>query len=143
MAFFSRRVSSSSFCFKYRTRFFSVYDSSSHLASLLIVLTSYLNYFVKKIQVCCDYPSTGFPVRGAIMTHREELCENYEDALMALLMDMVVEEEGKQLLQELEQMKSDPRYAVPKEIDDHVYALINEWSGKDSTQSEKTDMAIL
>ena len=61
------------------------------------------------------------------MTHREELWENYEDALMALLMDMVAEEEGKQLLQELEQMKSDPRYVVPKEIDDHVYALINEW----------------
>ena len=76
------------------------------------------------------------------MTHREELWENYEDALMALLMDMVAEEEGKQLLQELEQMKSDPRYAVPKEIDDHVYALINELCEMDNKQPENADSAI-
>ena len=60
---------------------------------------------------------------------------------MALLMDMVVEEEGKQLLQELEQMKSDPLNAVPKEIDDHAYALINGWFEKDSKQAENTDEA--
>ena len=76
------------------------------------------------------------------MTHREELWENYEDALMALLMDLVAEEEGKQLLQELEQMKSAPRYAVPKEIDDHVYALINEWFEMDNKQPENADSAI-
>jgi hypothetical protein len=77
------------------------------------------------------------------MTRREALWENYEDAFWTLFMDVVAEEEGKQLLQELEQMKSDPRYAVPKEIDDHVYALINEWFGKDSTQPEKPDTANL
>ena len=42
------------------------------------------------------------------MTKREQLIEQYEDALFALLMDSVAEEEGKQALELNERLKADP-----------------------------------
>jgi len=45
---------------------------------------------------------------------REELREQYEDALFALLMDEYAEEEGKRLLEENERLKNDPSAAVPE-----------------------------
>lgn len=49
------------------------------------------------------------------MTRKEELRDNYEDALFALLMESVMEEEGKKLLQENERLKADPEFEVPEE----------------------------
>ncbi len=46
---------------------------------------------------------------------REELQEQYEDALFALLMDDYIEEEGKRLQEENERLKNDPSAAVPEE----------------------------
>lgn len=42
------------------------------------------------------------------MTNHERLTEQYEDALFALLMDSVAEEEGKQALELNERLKADP-----------------------------------
>lgn len=49
------------------------------------------------------------------MTRKEKLRDNYEDALFALLMESVMEEEGKKLLQENERLKADPEFEVPEE----------------------------
>lgn len=51
------------------------------------------------------------------MTRREKLQENFEDALFALLMEEVAEQEGQRLLEENERLKRDPESAVPPEVD--------------------------
>ncbi|MCI9507956.1 MAG: hypothetical protein HFF62_15575 [Oscillospiraceae bacterium] len=51
------------------------------------------------------------------MTDRRRLLDNYEDALFALMMDELVEEEGQQLLEENERLKQDPDAAVPEDVD--------------------------
>ena len=51
------------------------------------------------------------------MTKQEKLIENYEDALFAVLMDKVAEEEGAKLREENQRLKEDPNAAVPKHID--------------------------
>lgn len=51
------------------------------------------------------------------MTNRERLLENYEDALFALLMDDVARAEGERLIRENEALQTDPRAAVPDDID--------------------------
>lgn len=48
------------------------------------------------------------------MTRREQLEEQYEEALFALLMDEFAVEEGKKSLQENETLKADPQAAVPE-----------------------------
>ena len=50
------------------------------------------------------------------MTRREKLQEQYEDALFALLMDDLAIAEGKSAEEENEQLKNDPKYAVPPEV---------------------------
>lgn len=50
------------------------------------------------------------------MTRKEELRDNYEDALFALLMESVIEEEGKRLIEENERLKNDPTFEVPDEV---------------------------
>lgn len=50
------------------------------------------------------------------MTRREQLQEQYEDALFALMMDDVATAEGKKYLEENERLKNDPDAAVPEEI---------------------------
>ena len=50
------------------------------------------------------------------MTRKEELRDNYEDALFALLMESVIEEEGKRLIEENERLKNDPAFEVPDEV---------------------------
>ena len=47
------------------------------------------------------------------MTRREQLREQYEDALFALIMDEVSEIEGQKALEENEAQKNDPDAAVP------------------------------
>ena len=51
------------------------------------------------------------------MNRKEQLQEQYEDALFALLMDDMMEEEGRQLLEENERLKQEPSAAVPEEDD--------------------------
>lgn len=58
------------------------------------------------------------------MTRREQLWENYEEAVFALLMDEVAEEEGKKLLEENERLKQDPSAAIPPEVDRRCRATI-------------------
>jgi len=49
------------------------------------------------------------------MTRREQLRDQYEDALFALLMDDLVWQEGERLLEENERLKNDPEGDVPEE----------------------------
>lgn len=51
------------------------------------------------------------------MNRNDRLYNDYEDALFALLMDEVAQEEGARLLDENEQLKGDPNAAVPPELD--------------------------
>lgn len=50
------------------------------------------------------------------MNRREKLQDAYEDALFALLMEDVIEEEGERLSLENERLKNDPSAAVPEEL---------------------------
>ncbi len=50
------------------------------------------------------------------MTRREQLQEQYEDALFALLMDEVATAEGEKALEENERLKNDPDAVVPAEV---------------------------
>ena len=50
------------------------------------------------------------------MDENERLYERYEDAVFALLMDKVAEENGKKLLQQNEELLADPDAAVPETL---------------------------
>ena len=50
------------------------------------------------------------------MHEQEKLYEQYEDAVFALLMDKVAEENGKKLLQQNEALLADPDAAVPETL---------------------------
>ena len=50
------------------------------------------------------------------MANRETRKEQYEDALFALLMDVMAQEDGKELLRINEQLKQDPGAAVPEAV---------------------------
>ena len=54
------------------------------------------------------------------MANRETRKEQYEDALFALLMDEMAQEDGKELLRLNEQLKQDPGAAVPEAPDSPV-----------------------
>lgn len=51
------------------------------------------------------------------MTDRKRLLDNYEDALFALMMDELAEQEGQRLLEENERLKQDPAAAIPEDVD--------------------------
>lgn len=51
------------------------------------------------------------------MNRREKLIDNYEDALFAVLMDKVAEEEGAKLREENQQLQNDPEAVVPEHVD--------------------------
>lgn len=51
------------------------------------------------------------------MNRREQLVENYEDAIIALFMDKVAECEGKALEGENERLKNDPNFFLPEMLD--------------------------
>ena len=51
------------------------------------------------------------------MNRREQLIDNYEDALFAVLMDKVAEEEGAKLREENQRLQEDPDAAVPDHVD--------------------------
>lgn len=50
------------------------------------------------------------------MTHREQLQDNYEDALFAIWMDDFAKRRGEELLKENERLQIDPAAAVPEHI---------------------------
>lgn len=58
------------------------------------------------------------------MTRHEQLVENYENALFELLMEGVIEREGEQIEKENEQLKNDPDFAIPPELDKRCMASI-------------------
>ena len=59
------------------------------------------------------------------MSQHEQLIENYEDALFKLLMEAVIEYEGKQIQEEIERLNSDPSFSVPPELDRRCIRTIN------------------
>lgn len=50
------------------------------------------------------------------MTRKEQLWENYEDAVFAILMDAVAEQEGEKGLQLMEELEHDPSAQVSEEV---------------------------
>ena len=59
------------------------------------------------------------------MSQHEQLIENYEDALFKLLMEAVIEHEGKQIQEEIDRLNSDPSFSVPPELDRRCLRTIN------------------
>lgn len=55
----------------------------------------------------------------------EALMEDYEDAMMRLVMYRVAQEEGKRLLQEAEDLEKSG-FEVPKELDEKCLKLIRD-----------------
>lgn len=51
------------------------------------------------------------------MTRHEQLVENYENALFELLMEGIIEHEGEKVEKECEQLKNNPEFSVPPEMD--------------------------
>ena len=48
----------------------------------------------------------------------------YEDDILAFLMDGMLEEEGRALLEENERLNADPAAAIPAELDERCRALL-------------------
>lgn len=65
------------------------------------------------------------------MTRREQLHENVEDAVFALLMEDVAEQEGKRLIEENEQLKHDPSSKIPDALDRRCRQIIKRSYAKD------------
>lgn len=59
------------------------------------------------------------------MTNREKLRENYEDSVLALLMDEFAESEGKRYIEENERLRQDPSAAVPEDVERRALQLID------------------
>lgn len=58
------------------------------------------------------------------MTNREKLQENYEDSVIALLMDEFAESEGNRYIEENERLLQDPDAAMPEEIETRALQFI-------------------
>lgn len=58
-------------------------------------------------------------------SRRENLTENYEDAAFALMMDELMQENGKKWEEENERLKSDPGFSIPAELDKKCLHTIN------------------
>ena len=75
------------------------------------------------------------------MHEQEKLYEQYEDAVFALLMDKVAEENGKKLLQQNEELLADPYAAVPETLRKRCLRTIEKAYRKNAMESchEKSD----
>ena len=60
------------------------------------------------------------------MTNREKLQENYEDSVLALLMDEFAEIEGKQYIEENERLRKNPDAVMPEEIEKRALHYIDQ-----------------
>lgn len=58
------------------------------------------------------------------MNRRVQSRERYEDDILAFLMDGLLEEEGRALLEENERLNGDPAAAIPAELDERCRALL-------------------
>lgn len=63
------------------------------------------------------------------MPNRDRIREQYEEALFALLMDSVAEEEGQELQKLAETLNHDPNAAVPKELDEKCRRILSKSTG--------------
>lgn len=59
------------------------------------------------------------------MTNREKLRENYEDSVLALLMDEFAESEGRRYIEENERLRQDPSAAVPEDVERRALQFID------------------
>ena len=71
------------------------------------------------------------------MTRHEELRDNYEDALFALLMDEFAEREGERLLEENERLKLDPDIVISDELDKRCIKTIDRTFAKGKRRKVK------
>ena len=69
------------------------------------------------------------------MTRREQLQDQYEDALFALLMDEMAAAEGEKALVENERLKNDPDAAVPEKITQACMQTIRTHYAKEKVKS--------
>lgn len=77
------------------------------------------------------------------MTRREQLQEQYEDSLFALLMDEIAKVEGERLLEENERLKQDPNAAVPEAVMRRCRKTINrEFSKKNAAALYHTSIRV-
>lgn len=75
---------------------------------------------------------------------REELLEQYEDALFALLMDDYIEKEGQRLREENERLKNDPAAAVPEDVRQRCIKTIRrECARKDRRAAGRVTLRVL
>lgn len=58
------------------------------------------------------------------MKTREQLQEEYEAALFALMMDYMAQAEGKRLREENERLKNDPAAQIPESLDQRCLQTI-------------------
>lgn len=81
------------------------------------------------------------------MSNREQLFENYEDALFAILMDALARAEGERLLELNQQLQDDPSAAVSDDVRQRCVDVINREFAKKrravSIQHAKKVMRIL
>ena len=78
------------------------------------------------------------------MTNREILTENYEDAVLALLMDEFAESEGRRYIEENERLLQDPSAAVPEAFHARAMRVIDrEFSKNDRAHAGGTLLRFL
>lgn len=65
------------------------------------------------------------------MPNRNQIQEQYEEAMIALLMDGVAEEEGRELLEQAEMLNRDPNAAVPQKLDQRCRKIIGKAGQKE------------
>lgn len=71
------------------------------------------------------------------MTQKEQLWEKYEDAVFAILMDAVAEQEGKRGLQLMEELEHDPSAQVPEEVQKRAEKTIRKAFAAQSRRSAR------
>ena len=71
------------------------------------------------------------------MTQKEQLWENYEDAVFAILMDAVAEQEGEKGLQLIEELEHDPSAQVPEEVQKRAEKTIRKAFAAQSRRSSR------
>lgn len=69
------------------------------------------------------------------MTHREEVQEQYEDALFALLMDDMAQEQGAAYETENERLKQEPEFSAPDKTDQRMLKAIRSIESKRRVKS--------
>ena len=71
------------------------------------------------------------------MTQKEQLWENYEDAVFAILLDAVAEQEGEKGLQLMEELEHDPSAQVPEEVQKRAEKTIRKAFAAQSRRSAR------